>query len=396
MPENAVSDVPVSDLDLFTDAARLNPYPSYAKLRALGPVVYLAQHDVYALPRYEQVRDVLGNWQLYSSAEGVTMNPQLNEQLKGVITLFLDPPEHTAIRKALGRPLRAERLRQLAPRIEAEAEAIVEELVARGTFDAATDLAEHLPLTIVSKLVGLGEHGRDNMLRWAAATWEAQGPPNQRVIDAGPVVEEFISFAMTEAVPGKLDPDGWAAELYAAADAGDLPREKCPFMMIDYVTPSLDTTIYAVSNAIRLFAEHPDQWKLVRSDPSMIPHAINETLRLESPVQQFTRIVTEDHVLAGTRLAAGSRVMLLYGSANRDDRKYPDPDRFDIARKPSDQLAFGRGEHVCIGMQLARLEMSALLQALRNRVATFEIIDSVPVLSNVLNGMRTLNVRVSP
>jgi cytochrome P450 len=395
MPQTTVSEVPVSDLDLFTDEARLNPYPLHAQLRALGPVVYLSRHDVYALSRYEQVRDVLGNWELYSSAEGVFMNPQLNEQLKGVITLFLDPPEHTAVRKALGRPLRAERLRELAPQIDAEAESIVSELVARGTFDAATDLAEHLPMAIVSKLVGLGEHGRENMLRWAAATWEAQGPPNQRVADAGPVVEEFISFAMNEAVPGKLDPGGWAAELYATADAGDVPRDKCPFMMIDYVTPSLDTTIYAVSNAIRLFAEHPDQWDLVRADPAMIPHAINETLRLESPVTQFTRYVTADHVLAGVKLAAGTRVMLLYGSANRDERKYPDPERFDIARKPSDHLAFGRGEHACIGMQLARMEMTALFEALRTRVSRFEIIESVPVLSNALNGMQTLNVRVS-
>jgi len=170
MPQTTVSEVPVSDLDLFTDEARLNPYPLHAQLRALGPVVYLSRHDVYALSRYEQVRDVLGNWELYSSAEGVFMNPQLNEQLKGVITLFLDPPEHTAVRKALGRPLRAERLRELAPQIDAEAESIVSELVARGTFDAATDLAEHLPMAIVSKLVGLGEHGRENMLRWAAAT----------------------------------------------------------------------------------------------------------------------------------------------------------------------------------------------------------------------------------
>ena len=131
MPPISVCDIPVSDLDLFTDDARLRPYPLYAQLRALGPVVYLSRHDVYALSRYEQVRDVLGNWERYSSAQGVTMNPQMNEQLKGIITLFLDPPEHTSVRKALGRPLRADRLRELAPQIEAEAESIVEELVSR-------------------------------------------------------------------------------------------------------------------------------------------------------------------------------------------------------------------------------------------------------------------------
>jgi cytochrome P450 len=395
MSHDLGSAVPVSDIDLFTDESRLDPYDHYAELRSLGPVVYLTQHDMFALPRYQEVRDVLERWQLYSSAQGVTMSHQLNDQLKGVITLFLDPPEHTAVREVLGRPLRPHLIRGLAPRIEAEAEAIVERLVKRGTFNAAGDLAEHLPMTVVSELVGLGEHGRNNMLRWAAATWEAQGPPNQRAVDAGPVVEEFISFAMNEAVPGRLDPDGWAAQLYAAAEAGDLARERCPFMMVDYVTPSLDTTIYAVSNAIRLFAEHPDQWELLRREPTLVPHAINETLRLESPVQQFTRFVTADHQLAGVDLHEGDRVVLLYGSANRDERKYPDPERFDIRRMPSDHLAFGRGEHMCVGMQLARLEMSALLRSLIARVARFEVVDGEPVLSNVLNGMKTLNVRVS-
>jgi cytochrome P450 len=386
---------PACEADLFTDEARLNPYPIYAELRRLGPVVYLPRHEVYAVSRYAEVAEVLDRWALYSSAEGVTMSAQLNEALKGVITLFLDPPEHEGVREVLGRPLRPNLVRQLTPTIEAEASAIVDRLVERGTFDAATDLAEHLPMTVVSKLVGLGEHGRTNMLRWAAATWESQGPPNQRAQDAGPIVEEFIDFARNVAVPGNLEPGGWAAQLYDAAEAGDLARDRCPFMMVDYVTPSLDTTIYAVSNAIRLFAEHPDQWELLRSEPSLVPHAINETLRIESPVQQFTRVVTADHKLSGVDLAKGSRVMILYGSANRDERKYLDPERFDITRRPSDHLSFGRGEHVCIGMQLARLEMSSLLRALIPRVSRFEIVDSEKVLSNALNGMKSLTVKVT-
>jgi cytochrome P450 len=388
--------IPTSDVDLFTDQARLGPYPLYAALREAGPVVYLSQHDVYALPRYDEVRTVLGDWRLYSSAEGTMMNSALNEQLKDHILLFLDPPEHTATRRIFGRPLRSERMRELAPRLQTEARAVVDRLVDRGKFDAATELAEHLPMTVVSELVGLGEQGRNNLLRWARATWEAQGVPNQRVTDAGPVVAEFINFAMTEAVPGKLDPNGWAAQLYQAADAGEVAKDKCPFMMIDYVTPSLDTTIHAMSNAVRLFAEHPDQWDAIRADPTLIPHAINETLRLESPIQQFTRVVTTDHELSGVPLTAGDRLMILYGSANRDERHYRDPERFDIRRKPSDQLAFGRGEHVCVGMALARLEMTALLEALIPRVAWFDVVDAESLLSNVLRGMKRLIVQVHP
>jgi cytochrome P450 len=266
--------------------------------------------------------------------------------------------------------------------------------VSRGEFDAATELAEHLPMTVVSELVGLGEHGRSQMLRWARATWEAQGVPNDRVAAAGPVVDEFLGFAMDEGLPGKLDPDGWAAELFAAADRGEVPRGKCPFMMVDYVTPSLDTTISAVSSAVRLFADNPAQWDLLRDNLDLVPHAINEVLRLESPVQQFTRVATASHTLAGCDVPAGSRLLVLYGSANRDEGKYPDPDRFDITRKPSDQLAFGHGVHACVGLPVARLEMTALLNALLSRVERFEVTDASPLLSNVLKGWSSLKVRV--
>jgi cytochrome P450 len=189
-------------------------------------------------------------------------------------------------------------------------------------------------------------------------------------------------------------PDGWADQLYQAADRGELPRDKCPALMLDYVTPSLDTTILAITSTIALFAAHPEQWTLLRRDRSLIPHAINESLRLESPVPQFSRVLTEDHEVDGVPLAAGTRVALLYGAANRDPRKYPDPTRFDITRRPSDQLAFGRGEHVCIGMNLARMEMSALLERLADRVERFDVVGSRPLLNNGLRGYARLDVEV--
>ena len=231
-------------------------------------------------------------------------------------------------------------------------------------------------------------------LEWAAAIWDVQGPANDRFINAMPAVEEFLTFATRNAVPGNIHPDGRAAHLYQAADRGEMPREKCPVMMLDYVTPSLDTTILGITNTVALFAEHPEQWDLLRADRSLIPHAINESLRIESPVPQFSRVLTEDHDVGGVMLEAGSRVALLYGSANRDGRHYPEPTRFDITRKPSDHLAFGRGEHVCVGMHLARLEMGALLERLADRVERFEVLASTPMLNNGLRGLESLEVAV--
>ncbi|MCX5529146.1 cytochrome P450 [Streptomyces sp. NBC_00006] len=389
-----MSAIPVSDVDLYTPGARADPYSIYKELRALGPVVHLSRYDLYALPRYQEVRAALMDWRTFSSARGVFVDPDMNAQLEG-ITLCSDPPEHTAMRAVLGRPLRQDRMRDVTPTIEAEAERIVAELVERGRFDAATELAEHLPMAVVSDLVGLPDRGRDKMLEWAAAMWDMQGPANERFTKAAPVVEEFMDYVVHEAVPGRIDPDGWAANLHQAADRGELPREKCPALMLDYVTPSLDTTILAITNAIALFAQHPYQWGLLRADRSLIPHAINESLRLETPVPQFSRVLTEDHEIDGVALPAGSRVALLYGSANRDERHYPDPERFDITRRPSDHLAFGRGEHVCVGMHLARVEMGTLLDRLADRVSRFETVSSRPLLNNGLRGLEHLEVTVS-
>ena len=143
------------------------------------------------------------------------------------------------------------------------------------------------------------------MLEWASGHLGRPGPADERFAAAMPLVEEFLGFAANEAVPGKIDPDGWAAQLYTAADRGELPRDKCPVMMLDYVTPSLDTTILGITNMVALFAEHPDQWDLLRADRSLIPHAINESLRLESPVPQFSRVLTHDHEVGGVAAARG-------------------------------------------------------------------------------------------
>ena len=165
-------------------------------------------------------------------------------------------------------------------------------------------------------------------------------------------------------------------------------------MMNDYMGPSLDTTIFAVSSAIWLFAQHPEQWDAVRADPSLIPNAVNEVLRLESPIQGFSRMVTRDHVVDGVTIPANTRVIVLYGSANRDERKWEDPERFDVRRRASEHLAFGQGPHACVGMSLARLEIKALLTALAKRVTRFELGHTRRAINNVLRGFESVEVTV--
>ena len=392
-PTNA----PISDLDLHDDLALLDPYPRFKELRDLGGAVWMERYGMFALSRYADVRAALGTWETFSSAAGVTFNERMNETLKG-ITLHTDPPEHQQMRGVLRRPLSAKSLRELEGELNDEAEVVVARLVDAGRFDAVADLARHLPLAVVAKYVGLPPDGRENMLKWAAASFDCFGPLDKaRTLAGFPVVAEEIEYLNTEAVPGKLSPDGWGQKLFDAVEAGEISKAQCLLMLNDYVNPSLDTTIHGTSSGVWLFAKHPDQWDLVREDPSLIPNAVNEVIRIESPITGFTRVLTSDYEVDGVVMPKGSRVMMLYGSANRDDRQWPDPDLFDVRRDGvAKQIGWGFGEHACVGMGLARLEMRAVFGALAKRVRRFEIVNLERDLNMVLRGLKRLDVTVQP
>jgi cytochrome P450 len=167
-------------------------------------------------------------------------------------------------------------------------------------------------------------------------------------------------------------------------------------MTIDYMVPSLDTTVFGISSGVWLFANNPDQWDLVRNDLSLIPAAINEILRLEAPVQGFSRYVARDYDLDGVALAQRSCAIVFYGAANRDPRQFPHPDRFDVRRDNAGRhMAFGAGPHRCLGEHLARLEMRSLFSALARKVKRFHIEAEQRVLNNVLRGLGKLIVTVN-
>jgi cytochrome P450 len=384
---------PTTDIDLWTDAALDDPYPLWRRMRDTGPVVRLERYGFYALPRYAEMHTALGNWRVFSSARGVMLNDAINEAQAGA-TLHTDPPVHEQQRAIVGRPLAPKELKELEEPFRLEAEALVERLVERGSFDAAADLAPHLPLTIVSKQVGLPEEGRERMLYWAAAAFDAAGPLNDRARAALPILHEGVSYSYDPGLRERLDPDGWAVRLWQAADAGEVEHAKCPAMLIDYWGPALDTTIAAITNAIWLFGRNPRQWEILCEDPALVPHAVNEVIRIESPTPYFTRTTTRDVELGGTLIPEGSRVLMMYGSANRDERKWTDPDRFDVRRAPSDHLGFGHGEHLCLGQRLARMEIKALLHALIDRVERFELGTMERLDNNMLRQIKRLDVTV--
>jgi len=386
---------PSSEIDLFGDEVLRNPYPSYRDLRDTGAAVWIPRYQIFAIARYKDVRDALRDWEMFSSARGVGYNDVVNSGKRGS-TLVSDNPDHDLQRRIIGRPLGPSAIRDLSERISAEADALVARLIAGGSFDAVDDLAWYLPLTIVSRLVGLPEEGRERMTVWSAASTDAIGPLNERAKAGLELVKEQLDFIADPTLRDRITPGSWAANIFAAGDRGEIEPARCPALLNDYMAPSLDTTVSAIGSAIWLFAMHPDQWDLLRADPALIPGAVNEVIRLESPIQGFSRYVVRDTEIDGIRIPQGSRVALLYASANRDERKWDDPERFDIRRRSADHLGFGHGVHVCVGMHLAQLEIGSLLRAFARRVTRFTL-NGTPerLLTNIMRGFKHLPISVT-
>jgi cytochrome P450 len=387
------SAIPSYDVDLYGDEVLADPYPHYRALRDAGPVVWLPRNELHAIARYKDVRESLRAHQLFSSAQGVAANEPANRGSKGT-TIASDPPDHTAMRQVIGAPMLPSQLALIRPRIEEMANELVDRLVARREFDAVTDLAQHIPVNIVSELVGLPEQGRHNMLKWAAATFDMLGAANTRNDSAQDSIREMRHYAANEATRDRIRPGSWISKLYDASDRGLFPEARCPVLMRDYLGPALDTTIFAMASIIWLFGQFPEQWDLVRAEPSLIPNALNEAVRLESPIRGFSRCLTADHVIEDVTIPAGTRVVLFYASANRDERKWDNPETFDVRRKVNDHVGYGHGIHTCAGMHLARLEIHSVLAALARKVSRFEIGPAVPAINNLLRGFTSVTVRV--
>lgn len=385
---------PSLEIDIFSDEHIADPYPLYAELRALGPVVWLPAGGFYAVSRYADVRALLHDWQTFSSARGSGFNKPVNLAQAGT-TLASDPPLHDQLRKIIAPPLFPKTLRESAPLIEAEATALVDRLVARGHFDVVSDLAWHLPTTIVTRLVGLPEEGRENMRNWGINGFDAIAPlDNPRVAPAMARLGEMISYVFRPDLSDHVLTGSWAAKIFDALAEGKVDERQARSLLLDYVAPSLDTTVSAMASMMWLLANHPDAWKAIRADPTLIPRAILEAIRIETPIRLIGRETTCETEIDGMTIPAGARIAPIFASANRDERKYPDPDRFDIYRNPTDHVGFGYGTHICVGMHLAQLEIRSVVTALASRVERLEIGEVSWKASNQLRCIERLDMTV--
>ncbi len=379
---------PESSIDLFSDETLTHTETCYRALRELGPIVHLPANDLYAVTRFAAVRAALRADDALISGKGVAANDVINGA-GAETTLTSDGPVHLRRRAKLMRPLTRSALQQVKQRIADSADLLVLDLRSRGDFCAVRDFAAHLPVSIVAQLVGLEESGRESMLQWAAATFDALGSLNARAQAAFPCALQLIRY-VSELQAEHTRQGGWAHAILQAAENGELTRGEGAMMVVDYVAPSLDTTILASAHMLWRLGVTEGAFAALRRDPDLAASVVNESVRLSSPIRGFTRFAAADYQAQGLAIPAGARAAILYASANWDERHYASAHQFRVDRNPRDHVGWGHGAHICAGMHLARMEMEALLQALIRHVTRIEVGTPVPILNNVLQGFQSL------
>src|SRR5580704_1119921 len=397
-PARPSAGVPTSALDPFSLDFLRDPHPAHEALREAGPVVWLEEYGAYAVARHTEVRQVLNDPATFCSSRGVGLSDFQREKPWRPPSLVLerDPPEHDRARGVLNRALSATVMRSLRGRFAAAAGELADDLARRVRFEAVADCAEVYPMMVLPDAIGLSSQGSEHLLPYAATVFNMFGPDNElrrvAVAQMAPHVEWISSQCKREA----LSDDGIGAAIHAGADTGEVTRQEAELLVRSLLSAGLDTTVHGFGAAMRCLALNPDQFAALRADPSKARAAFEEAIRLETPVQTFFRTTTRDVALGGATIPEGEKVLMLLGAANRDPRKWPDPDRYDISRPTAGHVGFGGGVHVCVGQLLARLEGETLLATLARALARMDPDgEATPLLNNTLRGWTRLPVRAT-
>ena len=372
---NASNGVPIIPTDPYALDILADPLPFHHEVREAGPLVRLVRYGVWGMARYAEVASGLRDFETFSSAAGVGLSDFRKEKPWRTPSLLLeaDPPAHTRARQVVGPLLTPRALERWGESWACAADALVDRLVASGSCDAVSDVAEAYALAVFPDAAGLPEEGREHLLPYGHMVFNAFGPRNALLADALAHAELVQASIAASCRREALHPGSLGAQIYAAVDAGTITEQEAALLVRSLLSAGLVTTVTTLAAALFAFAAHPEQWQLLRQDLAVAAPAVEEVLRWESPVQTFCRTTTREVEVAGTPLPAGEKVVLFLGAANRDPRRWDDPDRFDITRNAMGHVGFGLGIHLCVGQTVARLEGKLLLTALARRVERMEL-----------------------
>ncbi|WNG37053.1 cytochrome P450 [Archangium violaceum] len=359
-----------------------NPYPVFAALRESAPVHYVeAFRGSYVVSRHEDIAPILKNTTLFSSkmaSVSALMPKELGEDVLRYFRsenslLSSDPPQHTRLRTLVSRAFTPRRVADLEPRIRELASELLDAMLTQQEFDLMADLAVPLPIIVIAEMLGIEPERRQDFKRWSNAISQSVtltvGGLDLEWIATG--IREIHSYLEAAIERRRREPgDDLISALVTANEqqGGFLSSMDVIGFVRLLLFAGNETTTNLIGNGTLALLNHPSEMKRLAQDASLVPNAVEEMLRYDTPAQVIFRITTADTEIAGTPIPKDARIMLLLGAANRDPRKFPNPDTFDITRDTQGHVAFGHGVHFCIGGPLARLEAQVVFDELFHRV----------------------------
>jgi cytochrome P450 len=368
-----------AEYDPYSYALDADPYPHYRALRDRAPVYRNEQLDFWALTRFDDVLQAFADFETFSSARGTVLE-LMDRPVVGPLIIFMDPPRQTRLRNLVSKAFTPRRIAKLEPTIREIARGHLDKLVGRNRFDAVVDFTAKFPMDVISTMLGIPSADRDSVRGWSNDVLHrdpGNPMPPPRALRAIESLMDYFTRALAEC--RRRPRDDMMSDLVRAELRGeDGKPERLTDLEIKsffnlLATAGNETVTKLLATAIYCLWKNPGQRRLLLEDPALIPNAVEETLRYDPPSQYQGRVLTRDVELHGTLVPRDARVLLINGATGRDERKFSEPERFDVRRSIDQHLGFGYGRHVCLGAFLARLESRVALEEFLQRFPDYEV-----------------------
>lgn len=399
MPTDSTSR-PTSTLPLHSpDFYAGDPYPAYRELRTSTPIVWNDATNFWALTKYEDIRYVSGHPLTFTSTKGITIpDPSQPEPVQEGNLIFTDPPRHRQLRKLINSGFTRRQVTLLEPKVREIVKGILDDVDPSREYEFAEEIAAPLPTRLIAEMLGAPPEDWEQFRAWSDAAVGAADPDIEMDhIVALAELYEYFTKLIDERRSGAVVGDDLLSILAAAEVDGErlTDADLLNFSFLLLVAGN-ETTRNLIALGTQALLDHPDQFALLRSNPELLPLAVEEMLRFTSPVTHMAREATEDVEIRGQQIRAGEKIVMLYGAANRDAEIFgPASEEFDITRNPNPHIAFGAGEHACLGAQLARLEARIMFEVLLGTYPTIELTGDVTRLrATMVPGVKKMPVRL--
>jgi len=373
-----------------------DPYPAYAWMRAHAPAYFDAMNGVWGLSRYDDVVEASKHPEVFSSADGSRPHTPGDPSM-----INQDEPRHTRQRRLVNKGFTPRHVAEHEPRIRAIANELIDAVAAHGCCDFVQDIAAPLPMIIIAEMLGVRTEDRHLLQHWSDELIKgADGPAN-----VTPTVlatfDEFVAYTRDVIAARRTMPrnDLISILVHAEIDGDRLSDDEIIFESLLLMIGGNETTRNVISGAMEVLMRHPEQRVVLCADPAKIPTAVEEFLRWVTPILNMRRTARRDVSLHGQTIRAGDQVLLMYGAANRDERIFDDPNRFDVAREPNPHIAFGFGPHFCLGASLARLEIRVMFEELLRRLPDITLAPGAAAVrtpSSFIRGIQRMPVEFTP